>query len=292
MARATSPNDPVFFLHHCNVDRLWALWQEQHPDEQAYLPLAGGIEGVNLNDPMLPWGGAATPASVTNHRALGYWYETGTDGDDVIDLIVGARPIPASIGAAGEVDAYRFLVPSAGSYRIETEGTTDTVMSLYGPNSTTDLVTEVDDTGEDRNARIVSRLTAGTYFVRVRGYDGRSNGDYLISVRREAEQPAIPELRVNQPATEADIAAANESDVYTFVAPATDLYTIETSGNTDTFLTLFGPNSQTTLIAQNDDSGSGYNARIVADLAAGVYFVRVRHFDPNGTGSYRIAVTR
>lgn len=26
MRQATSPNDPVFFLHHCNVDRIWAGW--------------------------------------------------------------------------------------------------------------------------------------------------------------------------------------------------------------------------------------------------------------------------
>lgn len=26
----TSPNDPVFFLHHCNIDRLWSKWQRQH----------------------------------------------------------------------------------------------------------------------------------------------------------------------------------------------------------------------------------------------------------------------
>jgi tyrosinase len=205
---------------------------------------------------------------------------------------VGAPPLQASIGVAGELDTYRFLVPSAGTYRIETGGATDTVMSLFGPDNSTDLVTEDDDNGEDRNARILSRLTAGTYYVRVRHYDRRSNGNYNISVRREAQQPAIPELLINQPAIQADIAAANESDLYTFAAPATDLYTIETSGNTDTFLSLFGPNSQTALITQNDDDGNGANARIVADLAAGVYFVRVRHFDPNGTGPYRIAVTR
>lgn len=30
MGTATSPNDPIFFLHHCNVDRAWAWWQAQH----------------------------------------------------------------------------------------------------------------------------------------------------------------------------------------------------------------------------------------------------------------------
>ncbi|KAJ3317654.1 hypothetical protein HDU76_001103, partial [Blyttiomyces sp. JEL0837] len=26
-----SPNDPIFYMHHSNVDRVWTLWQEKHP---------------------------------------------------------------------------------------------------------------------------------------------------------------------------------------------------------------------------------------------------------------------
>lgn len=37
MSPASSPNDPVFFLNHCNVDRIWAAWQAQHP-AAPYLP--------------------------------------------------------------------------------------------------------------------------------------------------------------------------------------------------------------------------------------------------------------
>jgi tyrosinase len=225
---------------------------------------------------------------------LGYSYDTDPVGPQpqIIELTIGAPPTQASIGQSGENDMYRFVVPTAGSYTIETQGPTDVVMSLFGPNSQTALVTEDDDSGQDRNARIVSNLTAGTYYVRVRHFNPRSTGNYSISVQATAAQPSIPELQVNGPATQGNIAAANESDLYTFAAGVTGLYTIETAGNTDTFLTLFGPNSQTRLIAQDDDSGPGFNSRIVANLTAGVYFARVRHYRPTGTGPYSISVRR
>jgi hypothetical protein len=31
MSTARSPADPLFWLHHANVDRLWARWQERNP---------------------------------------------------------------------------------------------------------------------------------------------------------------------------------------------------------------------------------------------------------------------
>jgi tyrosinase len=73
-----SPNDPVFFLHHCNVDRLWAIWQEKNPS-QGYLPTGDGPEGHNLYDLMYPWDGKTTklkakPADVLDCRNLGYSY--------------------------------------------------------------------------------------------------------------------------------------------------------------------------------------------------------------------------
>jgi tyrosinase len=82
MGNMTSPNDPVFWLHHCSIDRLWAEWQPQHPTEAPYLPTAGGPTGHNLNDtlifsaaPPVPWAGSNTPQSVIDHHALGYQYD-------------------------------------------------------------------------------------------------------------------------------------------------------------------------------------------------------------------------
>lgn len=63
MSPGTSPNDPVFFLHHCNVDRIWHLWEEKHPTSE-YLPQSGGPKGHNWTDPMSPWDGGADIVTV------------------------------------------------------------------------------------------------------------------------------------------------------------------------------------------------------------------------------------
>ncbi len=68
---------------------------------------------------------------------------------------------------------------------------------------------------------------------------------------------------------------------------------IETGGETDLVMKLYGPDSQTLLIAEDDDSGQGYNPRITADLVAGEYLIQIRHYNTTGgTGSYGIKVSK
>jgi hypothetical protein len=74
MVPPTSPNDPVFWLHHCYVDKLWADWQAMHPNEEPYLPPSGAAPGHNLTDRMPPWN-EKRPADVLNTWDLGYHYD-------------------------------------------------------------------------------------------------------------------------------------------------------------------------------------------------------------------------
>lgn len=100
---------------------------------------------------------------------------------DVIDLAGQA----ASIGAAGEEDVFTFEVDSSGMHTIETDGRTDVVMKLFGPNSNTLMLAEDDDDGVGRNSKIEMNLTAGTYFVQIRHYNRTSGtGDYSVRVVR------------------------------------------------------------------------------------------------------------
>jgi tyrosinase len=46
MRTGTSPNDPVFYLHHANVDRIWAAWQQRWGTDRYASPPAQGPDRV------------------------------------------------------------------------------------------------------------------------------------------------------------------------------------------------------------------------------------------------------
>jgi len=93
--------------------------------------------------------------------------------------------------------------------------------------------------------------------------------------------------------TRASIGKFGEEDLFRFTAPVDGDYVIDTRGPTDVVLKLFGPNSRTALIAEDDDSGVDYNARIGARLKAGEYFAQVRHYNrQSGMGKYSIRVRK
>jgi hypothetical protein len=98
-----------------------------------------------------------------------------------------------------------------------------------------------------------------------------------------------PELPVHA-GTRASIASPGEQDTYRFIVAQAGDFVVETGGATDLFLSLYGPNSPAKLIAENDDSGAGRNARLEATLQPGTYFVQVRHYSAGNTGPYRIWV--
>ncbi|HEX5741848.1 MAG TPA: tyrosinase family protein [Pilimelia sp.] len=69
MAQTDSPNDPVFWLHHANIDRLWSQWQTRWGfDSARYLPGGGTTNVVDVTEVMQPFTGV-TVASVLDHRS-------------------------------------------------------------------------------------------------------------------------------------------------------------------------------------------------------------------------------
>lgn len=79
--------DPIFYVLHCNVDRLWAMWQmDGHATEY---PLAGGDPQHHRNDIMYPWIGA-------------------TPGYSTQSTVAPAIPMPSGLPLKRNVDTLDF----------------------------------------------------------------------------------------------------------------------------------------------------------------------------------------
>ncbi len=68
MSPASSPNDPVFFLNHCNVDRIWEALMQNSQQGRVYLP------------------DGSAPSSLKGHRI-----------DDLLSSLISPPTTPAAI---------------------------------------------------------------------------------------------------------------------------------------------------------------------------------------------------
>ena len=88
MSTTASPNDPLFFLHHCYVDKMWTKWIELHPEEEPYLPLTGGPLGTNIYEPLFPFDGLHN----VDEYDFAYQYQRITSGGQVVRIQDVVKP--------------------------------------------------------------------------------------------------------------------------------------------------------------------------------------------------------
>lgn len=104
-----APNDPIFWLHHANVDRCWALWRRRNPDEvypQAWRDevLGGFLDADGKPAP------TATAGSTTDTIAFGYVYPH----DETLPLILEPPAPPQGLRGQRQSFALRQETPNAG----------------------------------------------------------------------------------------------------------------------------------------------------------------------------------
>lgn len=80
MLPSTSPNDPIFFMNHCNVDRIWEAWmQKPGGPGRSYLPpdsAPASLKGHRLSDSLSSLlSGPTTPAEMVDVSSL-YVYDS------------------------------------------------------------------------------------------------------------------------------------------------------------------------------------------------------------------------
>jgi tyrosinase len=86
MSDMISPRDPIFWLHHCNVDRLWAQWNALGRRNTANRLWAtfrfNGIFQIPQGQGLTPWNIGVS--DVLDHRAFGYTYPDLPRNEDTI----------------------------------------------------------------------------------------------------------------------------------------------------------------------------------------------------------------
>jgi hypothetical protein len=133
MLNAGSPHDPVFWLHHCNIDRLWAMWMRGRPDADRYTAAATDPSfhqptgTMIFHDPAVgpatpTWAGTYRPVDTIADHAFGVWYEGDpplvslqTPSVAFIDVEEGRTTYAAVVFHVEAVDPVSFEVLSAVS---------------------------------------------------------------------------------------------------------------------------------------------------------------------------------
>jgi len=133
MMAMTSPNDPIFFLHHANVDRLWAKWQLNNPGDANY-PSTSVMAGHALNDLMWPWDGGA---SQTNRsRALPFLPPVNSTNlrrpRDVLDIEALDYTYDDAVGSSGWSGGLPTSLNPPTNFRAQ-NSTTNTIDLVWGP---------------------------------------------------------------------------------------------------------------------------------------------------------------
>ncbi len=102
----------------------------------------------------------------------------------VTEIEVGGARVEADLAVGGEVDSFHFEVPAAATHIMTTEGSTDTVLTLHGPNDPGAVLAFDDDRGRGLNARIVRKLWPGSYWLTARHKQPGGTGRYTVGVKR------------------------------------------------------------------------------------------------------------
>jgi Astacin (Peptidase family M12A) len=105
-------------------------------------------------------------------------------GAGTVEIDVGGGRVAADLATSGEVDTYHFNVPTAATFIMSTEGPSDTVLTLHGPNDAGAVLAWDDDRGQGTNARIVRKLLPGEFWLSVRHKDPAATGVYTVGVKK------------------------------------------------------------------------------------------------------------
>lgn len=201
--------------------------------------------------------------------------------ENAIQLSVGVLQAH-TIHSSSDVDWVGFIVDATGYYTLQTGGSGDTILSIYDADG--NFLVLDDDSGVGHNASVSMQFTAGeVYYAKVSAFQNALIPYYTLSLTETSGGSGDAYESDNTMATAKGIVAGETQSHSIHAAGDVDwvkirplqggTYQIQTSGNGDLKLDLYSANG--TLLATDDDSGVGLNARIGYTLNANTdYYIK------------------
>ncbi|ADV83106.1 tyrosinase family protein [Terriglobus saanensis] len=131
--------DPIFYLHHANIDRLWASWNvtlgNPNPTDPTWLngPAAGGNQEF-----VMPWPGIGkwiyTPRDMGNFNQLDYTYDDLTRPGGAVNVIAERL---VNLGAAIKVEGSKMSASVPEGKNIELVGASLSPLRVEGEGAHT-----------------------------------------------------------------------------------------------------------------------------------------------------------
>jgi hypothetical protein len=254
-------------------------------------PAGYSVTGVNVSKILeTKLGFAITAADLTGFIDRAFRKRGGRDEHEPNNTPLSASPakpgtpVRGSLLGEGDRDIYRFSV-EAGELQVTTTSRAEIRLDLYDA-----LDSQVPI--KSGAGSLSAMVSAGELYLKLGGtgsfYDTYKLTTRLVPQEPLDEGPELPVQAQNGVRIGRTLTANDKEDFFTVDIPADGLCVLETDGEVNTRLQLFDPANSGALIAEDDDSGDGRNARIKLRVNAGTYTVRVSGGGGNeGSGSYR-----
>ncbi|KAJ9468936.1 Tyrosinase [Diplonema papillatum] len=113
---STAPEDPLFWMHHCNIDRMWALWQDYHGYDEVAKNLYTNLHYANsaaLNNIM--------PMDIDAGGSVMSYFTTPVSIRDMMHI--HDMPGGNSYTYGSDTIAFTLVAPVSGSWSWVTPGT-------------------------------------------------------------------------------------------------------------------------------------------------------------------------
>ncbi|MFO0830350.1 MAG: hypothetical protein U0637_00775 [Phycisphaerales bacterium] len=231
-----------------------------------------------------------------------------TVGTTAFDTTAASNDDATNCGGSGPEVFYSFTPAASGGYTIDTFGSGfDTILAVVASDCTTELACN-DDSGSLQSMLSIG-LTAGTtYIIQVDGFGGAS-GAGSLNISGPIAGPANDLCENATPATVGSNPFNNQfagtdgsascgtggstgsADVwFSFTAPATQDYRLDTCGSFDTLLSVQDSCGGSEL-ACNDDTCGLSSALTLSATAGTTYRIRVASWAAGVTGSGSLTIT-